>query len=247
MSVFLQAHLSSPLISVTIGIQRPADNSSKEIPMAYGMLLFRSFDLLDVFGPLEALKMVSNHYHMDLALISTTLDPVSAEPRLPSSNPFNSSFYPKIVPTHTLETAPKDLDVLIVPGGGGTRASDQDLDVYFKYLRTTFPRLKYLITVCTGAWLTGRAGLLDGKRATTNKGAFEQVKVAVPNVKWEPHARWVVDGNMWTSSGISAGIDVTLEFIECIYGEALAKRITTSMEYERHTDPRWDPFSESRE
>lgn len=207
------------------------------------MILFPSFEILDVFGPLQVFKTLASRYHLELALISTTLEPVSPEPRLPAFNRLNSTFFPEALPSHTLETAPKDLDVLIVPGGGGTRASDQELEPYFKYLRNTFPQLKYLITVCTGSLLVGRAGLLDGRRATTNKRAFDQVKDMVPGVKWEPKARWVVDGKVWTSSGISAGIDISLEFVECIYGEAVANQISESMEYERHIDPRWGPFS----
>jgi len=64
-----------------------------------------------------------------------------------------------------------------------------------------------------------------------------------PKVKWVPQARWVVDGNIWSSSGISAGIDVTLAFIEKIYGKDNATSVANLMEYERHTDPNWDPFA----
>ena len=58
------------------------------------------------------------------------------------------------------------------------------------------------------------------------------------------HARWVVDGNIWTSSGVSAGIDCMLAFISEVYGEDVAKGIADGMEYERHTDPTWDPFAD---
>lgn len=208
--------------------------------MHYGVLLFQAFESLDVFGPLDALQMLSRQYKMELALISATANPVTTKPRAPSMNPKNSSFFQSVVPTHTLGNAP-DLDVLIIPGGLGTRAPD--LDNIIDYIKTTYPKLKYLITVCTGAGLAARAGILDGKKATTNKASWASTIVLGPKVNWVSHARWTVDGNIWTSSGISAGLDVTLAFIEHIYGENVATGLANSMEYQWHRDPHWDPFA----
>lgn len=204
------------------------------------MLLFPAFESLDVFGPLDALQILSRQYKMDLALISSTLDPVSTQPRAASMNPKNSTFFQSVIPTHTLDNAP-DLDVLIVPGGLGTRAPD--LNATIDFIATAYPKLQYLITVCTGAGLAARAGVLDGKRATTNKASWAGTTALGPNVQWVAQARWTVDGNIWTSSGISAGIDVTLAFIEHLHGKDVATRLANSMEYERHEDPSWDPFS----
>jgi len=130
---------------------------------------------------------------------------------------------------------------LIVPGGLGTRSPS--LNSTIDYITTTYPKLRYLITVCTGAGLAAKAGVLDGRRATTNKSAWASTVALGPKVKWVPQARWVVDGNIWSSSGISAGIDVTLAFIEKIYGKDNATSVANLMEYERHTDPNWDPFA----
>lgn len=211
-------------------------------PEHYGVLLFQAFEALDVFGPLDALQILSRNYTMDLSLISSssTLDPVTTQPRAPSMNPMNSTFFQSVLPTHTIEDGP-DLDVLIVPGGLGTRASD--LGATIDYIRTTYPKLQYLITVCTGAGLAARAGVLDGRRATTNKGSWASTIALGPKVKWEGHARWTVDGNIWTSSGISAGIDVTFAFIQQVYGDDAATYVANRMEYERHQDPKWDPFA----
>ncbi|KAF2423650.1 class I glutamine amidotransferase-like protein [Tothia fuscella] len=207
------------------------------------MILFRGFEPLDVFGPLEALQTLSLWFHLELTLISeNSTDPVSTAPILASMNRQNSSFFQTIVPTATHDTAPKDLEVLIIPGGAGSRSPY--LNSTLDYIRDSYPNLNYLLTVCTGSLIAGRSGILDGKRATTNKLAFLSVQSAVPNVKWQSHARWVVDGNIWTSSGVSAGIDMTLEFIECWYGKKIATNVTNFIEYERHTDPRWDPFAD---
>ena len=206
------------------------------------MLLFQAFELLDVFGPLDALQILSRKYRMDLSLISSssTLDPVSTRPRAPGMNPMNSTFFQSVLPTHTIKDAP-DLDVLIIPGGLGTRAPD--LNATIDYIRTTYPKLQYLITVCTGAGLAAQAGVLDSRRATTNKGSWANTVALGPKVKWEGHARWTVDGNIWTSSGISAGIDVTFAFIQHVYGDDEATDLANLMEYERHQDPKRDPFA----
>lgn len=65
-----------------------------------------------------------------------------------------------------------------------------------------------------------------------------------PEVEWVPRARWVTDGNIWTSSGVSAGIDVTLAWIGSVFGEKKARRIADGLEYTRHEDSSWDPFAE---
>ncbi|KAL3475930.1 DJ-1/PfpI family protein [Aspergillus californicus] len=218
----------------------PEPAPSGTIPKKYGMLLFRAFELLDVYGPLEALQLLSRETQLELFLISETLDVVTTQPLTASMNQFNSSFFPTIAPTHTLDNVP-DLDVLIIPGGLGTRSPF--INKTIDWIAETYPKVEYLITVCTGSGLAARSGILDGRRATTNKASWSSTITYGPKVKWVPEARWVVDGNIWTSSGISAGIDVTLDFIEKFYGKENATTIANTMEYERHTDPKWDPFS----
>ncbi|KAM7215482.1 Class I glutamine amidotransferase-like protein [Rhypophila decipiens] len=211
-------------------------------PVKYGMILFRAFEPLDVFGPIQALFMLSRIRHLELALISETMDVITTEPVVESMNPLNSRVFPTLPPSHTLATAPKNLDVLIIPGGLGTRSPL--INATIEYISKTYPNLQYLLTVCTGSVLAARAGLLDGRRATTNKASWSNNVIYGPKTKWIPHARWVVDGNIWTSSGISAGIDATLAFIEHAYGRTNATYVANMMEYERHTDPAWDPFAD---
>ncbi|KDQ31674.1 hypothetical protein PLEOSDRAFT_1035376 [Pleurotus ostreatus PC15] len=214
------------------------DDEYEDPPVNWGVLLFPTFEALDVFGPLEALNLLSLTVPLNLSLISRTLDPVSTKPRAMTTP---SNFSESILPTHTFSNPPPDLEVLLVPGGLGTRAPDLQAEVGF--IRDTYPQLKYLITVCTGAWLAANAGVLDGRNATTNKKAWAGRPVN-NSVNWITHARWVVDDNIWTSSGVSAGIDATLAFVEEIYGEELATDVANSMEYERHTNATWDPFAE---
>jgi len=211
-----------------------------DIPVNYGMVLFPGFQALDVFGPLDILNTLSFTYPIHLSLIASTLDPVTTRTTRSSQG---SNFSESVVPTHTFANPPKDLEVLFVPGGLGTRAPEPALLDVIAYIKETYPSLRYIVSVCTGATLLARAGILDGKRATTNKKAWAEVTPLGPNVKWVPVARWVEDGNIWTSSGVSAGIDATFAWVSAVYGEAVAADTANGLEYERHTDPSWDPFA----
>lgn len=104
-------------------------------------------------------------------------------------------------PTHSYSNPPKDIEVLLVPGGPA--ANFGNVDIVINYVQDTFPNLKYLLTTCTGAGIAARAGVLDGKRATTNKKAWSIITPMGPQVQWVSPARWTVDGNIWTSSGVS--------------------------------------------
>lgn len=148
-----------------------------------------------------------------------------------------------IVPTHTFANAP-ELDVLLVPGGQGSRGSSPSILETIAFIRDSYPKLKYLITVCTGAGLAARAGVLDGRSATTNKKSWKDIIALRPEVNWIARARWVTDGNIWTSSGVSAGIDVTLAWIGEVFGEEMAQSIADTNEYTRHTNAHVDPFAD---
>lgn len=186
---------------------------------------------------MDCLNVLSWSHFVSLALLSSTLEPVTTK-----SPVSPHALGQEVIPTHTFRTAPT-LDLLLVPGGRGTRGSSPAIEEAITYIRDVYPTLKYLITVCTGSGLAARAGVLDGKRATTNKMAWDEITALVENVDWVPRARWVVDGKVWTSSGVSAGIDVTLAWIEEVYGREVAQKIANGIEYTRHEDPSHDPFA----
>nr|AJD23173.1 DJ-1/PfpI family protein [Onygena corvina] len=210
------------------------------LPTNFGIVLFPEFQALDVFGPLDALNLLSLGRKLNLSIIAETLDPISTQVRSPEINKFGSSFAEAIVPTHTFKTAPP-LEVLIIPGGYGTFAPT--VGPVLEYIKRTYPSLKYVLTVCTGSDLLARTGILDGRYATTNKQMYNVIIQNGPKVKWVPEARWVVDGNVWTSSGVSAGIDLTYAFIEAVYGNVLGNMVSEGMEYVRNIDWRKDPFA----
>ncbi|KAJ6029318.1 uncharacterized protein N7446_011334 [Penicillium canescens] len=188
-------------------------------PLRIGVVLFPGFQALDVFGPVDCLNVLSWSHNLTLSLLSSTLDPVTTKAPI-SPVALGQS----LVPTHTFATAPT-LDLLLVPGGLGTRIPCPEISDAIAYIRATYPSLKYLVTVCTGSILASRAGVLDGKRATTNKMAWATT-VAYPGVR------------------VSAGIDVTFAWIGDVYGEEVARRNANGMEYTPHEDSRFDPFAE---
>jgi transcriptional regulator GlxA family with amidase domain len=213
--------------------------------------LFPAFTSIDVFGPLGALNVLSITHNMTLSLISTNLDPVSVDRAIINgvyqgmSSWLSQNFTEFVLPTHTLDNAP-DFDVIMVPGGAGSR-NINGTQPHVDWLRTRFddPELAYMMSVCTGASLLARTGKIAGKNATTNKAAFNWVKTVehAEDVNWIAKARWVVDGNLWTSSGVSAGTDMTLGWISHVYGRNESERIRIGMEWNA-LDQTEDPFAE---
>ncbi|EFQ99110.1 DJ-1/PfpI family protein [Nannizzia gypsea CBS 118893] len=210
----------------------------------YAIILFEGFQALDVFGPLDALNITSLNNGIKLSIIGPTLSPVSTKPPpLPTVNLKPGwGFSESVVPTHSYDDPPTDIDVLIVPGGLGTN-HPANIEPTVQLTRRLYPDVKYLFSICTGAKVLAGAGLLDGKKATTNKRRYEESIRPFPHVQWQRSARWVIDGNIWTSSGISAGTDAMLAFIGMIYGREFAQDVAKRMEYRWVEDPADDPFA----
>jgi transcriptional regulator GlxA family with amidase domain len=198
-------------------------------PAAVGALLFPGFELLDVFGPLEAWGMLAVRGGCTVTTVAERAGPVT------------SAQGPSAVATHGLVDCPR-LDILLVPGGLGTRREVQNTAL-LEWLRQRASEAHIVTSVCTGAALLARAGLLDGRRATTNKFTFKWVVEQGPGVDWIKQARWVEDGPFVTSSGVSAGIDMTLAVIAKTAGIEAAEQIAVRMEYDWKRDPSWDPFA----
>lgn len=215
------------------------------------MILCDGFQMIDVSGPLDVLNCLSSRIDgISLSLIAEDTSPKSTDPKEWPSNmgmsPYTTS--QTLKPTHDFQTAP-DLDVLIVPGGMGSfdpaKAGSPNpavVDPIVSFVKSRYPRLKYLLTVCTGSGIVSHTGLLDGRQATLFKGAWDIIPQWRPEVRWQPRARWTVDGNIWTSSGVSSGIDLMFAFVKHVHGEEMAREISSWMEYKMHEDPSNDPF-----
>lgn len=195
-----------------------------------------------MFGPLDALNIAAMEHPIELALIAPTMDPVSTKPPPKPGVPAVSKFGEGVMPTHTYDSPPKDIDVLMIPGGIGTY-NDTVIKPVIELARELSTRSRYLFSICSGAGVLARAGVLEGKRATTNKKRWEIITKYGDEVDWIEKARWVVDGNTWTTSGISAGIDGMLGFLAHIYGSEYAKQVAHTMEYRWADDSTSDPFA----
>lgn len=146
------------------------------------------------------------------------------------------------IKTKKLNTKTEKTDILLIPGGKGTRT-----EVHNSLLTDAITKLaaeaRYVLTVCTGSALLATTHLLDGKIATSNKRAFEWVQSVRPQVAWKRIARWTNDGKYYTSSGISAGMDMALGFLRDILNLEVAERIVREMEYNWNSDMQNGPFA----
>ncbi|KAK3954679.1 class I glutamine amidotransferase-like protein [Pseudoneurospora amorphoporcata] len=241
----------------TLANNTNSNSTTYPAPKTYALLLFRSFEILDAYGPIEILQFVAKFHPLRLLIFSRSFPgPVLTSPTLPSMNPQNSSFYPIFNPTHAIPTTEQQwndmrevlesVDVLMVPGGEGVYDPDLEAGGELAFLRRMKKKDKYLVTVCIGSAVVARAGVLDGRRATTNKMVWGEVTPLGEKVKWVSPARWVVDGNIWTSSGVTSGLDMTFEFVRHMYpdGVAMADLIAGAIEHEPVMDWRDDPFAE---
>ena len=192
-----------------------------------GVVLFHDFELLDVFGPLEMYGMVPESF--EICMVAERGGEVASRQG------------PKSVVEHDF-SAGRQYDILLVPGGKGTR-KEVGNSTLLEWLRDQSRGAEYVTSVCTGSALLARAGVLDGVRATTNKLAFAWAISQGDEVNWEKEARWVEDGKFFTSSGVSAGMDMSLAVIGKILGQETAEQIAIWTEYEWHSEAGWDPFA----
>jgi len=189
---------------------------------------------------------------MTISFLWKTAGPVSSvgPPRLFPAAPrpnLPPAIYPRqavsIMATHSFADAPP-LDILLVPGGMGNRYLNDTADTAMEdFVAARYPSLQYLLSVCTGAATLAKSGVLRGRKATTNKAAWTWATSFGEGIQWIPTARWTEDGNVWTSSGVSAGMDMAYEFVKVLLGQDIAASIINGMEYTPHTEKEWDPYS----
>ena len=196
-------------------------------PRTLGAVLYPQFELLDYYGPLEMFGTLGQ------ALRIVT---VAEQPGLVKS--FQG---PSTLAEHGFADAPK-LDLILVPGGVGTFPQLENAAM-LEFLRKRAGEARVMMSVCTGSALFAKAGLLDGRRATTNKQFFDLTAQHGPRTEWVREARWVEDGPFATSSGVSAGMDMALAVIGRLYGREAAQTIADLTEYQWHADASSDPFA----
>lgn len=196
--------------------------------MKLAALVFPGFELLDLYGPLEMFGMLREEATISVVAEQTGAVPSTQGPKAYADSSFDSS---------------GSYDLLLVPGGLGTRR-EVDNQALTGWLRQAAEQAKLVTTVCTGASLLARTGLLDGRKATTNKAAFRWVETQGPAVKWQAKARWVEDGKYFTSAGVSAGMDMALAAIARLFDLEKARAVARYAEYRWSEDSGDDPFAE---
>ncbi|HEX5959510.1 MAG TPA: DJ-1/PfpI family protein [Hyphomicrobiaceae bacterium] len=189
-----------------------------------GFLVFPNITQLDMTGPYEVLARLPG---AEVHLVWKSLDPIAAQGGL------------RFVPNTTFAACPQ-LDLICVPGGPGTTPLMADSEV-LDFLRRQAAGARYVTAVCTGALVLGAAGLLAGRRATTHWSAHHLLSAfgATPVAE-----RVVVDGNLITGGGVTAGIDFALRVVAAISGEEAAKAIQLGIEYD--PQPPFDAGSPER-
>ena len=190
-------------------------------------ILYNGFETLDVFGPIEVLGRLPEHFNP--LFYSLTGGIITSSQNVP-------------VMTRPLSELKSTRYVLFIPGGIGARELVND-NGFITTLRSLAGNAEFIITVCTGSILLSVTGILNGRHATSNKRVFAWTKTA-PGVNWIKKARWVKDGTIYTSSGVSAGTDMALGFVSDLLGHPAAKQVSTEMEYKWNEDSGYDPFSE---
>ncbi len=184
------------------------------------ILLFDDVEVLDFAGPFEIFSITNelNEYTiLDIYTVAQNNSPIIAKNGL------------SVNPDYELSEAPEP-DLLIIPGGYGARKLLQETDVINWIMDNAGPAEK-IMSVCTGALLLAKAGLLDGLRATTHYQVFDTLAELAPNTEILRNERFIDNGKILTSAGVSAGIDMSLYVIGLLYGKDEARKTARHIEY----------------
>jgi len=191
------------------------------------IILFDDFETLDAFGPVEILGRIESY----------TLRYFSLQGGIVKSR---QGLRVETVP---LMKAASD-GIVLLPGGQGTRMLVNEVS-FLSAFTDMVQNAAYCLTVCTGSAVLAKTGLLDRRKATSNKNAFDWVKKINEKVNWQRRARWSVDGKYYTSSGVSAGMDMALGFVSDRFGREKASAIAVSIEYVWNDDQSNDLFAKT--
>jgi putative intracellular protease/amidase len=190
------------------------------------VLLFEDFETLDVFGPVEIFGRLKDTYQVSFCSFTGGL----------IKNEHGIS-----IVTERIDDLKKEVNIFLIPGGHGTRAAVNDARLIEKIILVC-AQSKYVLTVCTGSALLAKTGLLDGRKATSNKKAFDWVVTQGQQVEWIKKARWTKADKFYTSAGVSAGMDMSLGFLSDMHGVDFARKVAFEIEYNWIEDMEEDDF-----
>ncbi len=185
------------------------------------ILIFDGVEVLDFCGPFEVFSVTGRHdtpVPFNVYAVAEKPGPITARNGL------------SVNPRYTFQDCPQP-DILLVPGGYGTRR-EMNNTALINWLKGRAPTLELLLSVCTGALLLAKAGLLEGLAATTHHGALDELRAGAPNTAIRPDERFVDNGSIVLSGGISAGIDMSLYVVSRLLGKDAAMETAQHMEYD---------------
>lgn len=199
--------------------------NNAQLPLTVGILVFDQVEVLDVAGPFEVFTVTRLNKELRqeesspfrVLLVSENMDQVSAVGGL------------RFSPDVTQDNCP-ELDLLIVPGGWGTRTQVKNANL-LKWIANKSRRTRLTGSVCTGSSLLGEAGLLEGRQATTHWRTFDFLRRVAPKAYIREDLRVTMDGSIFTSAGISAGIDMALHIVSYLFGTKTGEATSRQMEY----------------
>ncbi len=190
------------------------------------ILIFDEVEVLDFCGPFEVFSVTGRRKDLTLFNVYTVAEkeqPVLARNRL------------SVNPGYTIRDCPQP-DILVVPGGLGTR-KEMHNPILIGWIKGCSQKAELVLSVCTGALLLAKAGLLEGLAATTHHGAIELLKEVAPHTTIHASQRIVDNGRIVVSAGISAGIDMSLHVVAKLLGKEQALDTAQYMEYDWKPDP----------
>ena len=197
-------------------------------PRTVGILIFDEVEVLDFCGPFEVFSVSRPEGVKDDEARLFQVFTVAEEEKI-----VRCRGGLLVEPHYTFKNAPP-LDIIVVSGGQGARRERHNQKL-LDWLEAQDKRTELTLSVCTGAFLLAERGLLDGKRATTHWGSVSFMRETYPQVEMLEEVRYVDEGRIVTSAGISAGIDMSLHVVEKLHGRAVAVWTARRMEYEWDT------------
>lgn len=193
-----------------------------------GILIFEDVEVLDFCGPFEVFSITTTEGQSGdeaqlyaVHTIADTGDIVRCRNGL------------RVQPDHTIDQHP-DLDIVVVPGGRGTRRELSNPRV-LSWIKAQHEQADLMTSVCTGSFLLAATGLLDGKSATTHWASIDWLRETYPAITVRDDQRYVDEGRIITSAGVSAGIDMALHVVERMHGPVVARQSARHMEYDGWT------------
>lgn len=210
-------------LALTLAMTATAETKTRNV----AIFLYEGVEVLDFTGPAEVLE-ASSHF------VSHDNPPLKLFTVARTKEPVISQRFLKVVPDYTIENAPR-IDVLVIPGGntGPTLADAAAME----WIKKTVDSAEVTLTVCTGAMPLGKLGYFDGLEVTTWYGAIERLRTIAPKAHVKDGRRFVDNGKIITTAGVSAGIDGALHLVARIFGRRIADQTAQYMEYHWTPEP----------